>query len=99
VLGQGELKSGGFRRESIQADAFEAILGAIFLDSDYTTVSGIILKLYDELLNASGPEDSLKDFKTQLQELLQKKDMNYLNMNLLRQRVKIIMLFFMLAAL
>ena len=73
VVGQGELKSGGFRRESIQSDAFEAILGAIFLDSDYTTVSGIILKLYDELLNESGPEDSLKDFKTQLQELLQKK--------------------------
>jgi ribonuclease-3 len=72
-LGQGELKSGGFRRESIQADAFEAILGAIFLDSDYATVSGIILKLYNDLLNESGPEDSLKDFKTQLQELLQKK--------------------------
>ena len=35
TLGQGELKSGGFRRESILADAFEAILGAIFLDSDY----------------------------------------------------------------
>ena len=45
LLGQGELKSGGFRRESIQADAFEAILGAVFVDSDYATVSGIILKL------------------------------------------------------
>ena len=73
VLGQGELKSGGFRRESIQADAFEAILGAIFLDSDYVTVSAVILKLYDELLNNASPGDSLKDFKTQLQELLQKK--------------------------
>mgnify|MGYP000279348312 FL=1 len=73
VLGQGELKSGGFRRESIQADAFEAILGAIFLDSDYATVSAVILKLYDELLNNASPGDSLKDFKTQLQELLQKK--------------------------
>jgi ribonuclease-3 len=73
VLGQGELKSGGFRRESIQADAFEAILGAIFLDSDYVTVSAVILKLYDELLNDVSPDDSLKDFKTQLQELLQKK--------------------------
>lgn len=73
VLGQGELKSGGFRRESIQADAFEAILGAIFLDSDYVTVSTVILKLYDELLNDASPDDSLKDFKTQLQELLQKK--------------------------
>ena len=73
VLGQGELKSGGFRRESIQADAFEAILGAIFLDSDYVTVSAVILKLYDELLSDASPDDSLKDFKTQLQELLQKK--------------------------
>ena len=73
VLGQGELKSGGFRRESIQADAFEAILGAIFLDSDYLTVSGVVLKIYEDLLNDASPEDSLKDFKTQLQELLQKK--------------------------
>ena len=73
VLGQGELKSGGFRRESIQADAFEAILGAIFLDSDYLTISGVVLKLYEDLLNDASPEDSLKDFKTQLQELLQKK--------------------------
>ncbi|SVD29660.1 uncharacterized protein METZ01_LOCUS382514, partial [marine metagenome] len=73
VLGQGELKSGGFRRESIQADAFEAILGAIFLDSDYLTVSSVVLKLYKDLLNDASPEDSLKDFKTQLQELLQKK--------------------------
>ena len=73
VLGKGELKSGGFRRESIQADAFEAILGAIFLDSDYLTVSRVVLKLYKGLLNDASPEDSLKDFKTQLQELLQKK--------------------------
>jgi len=73
VVGQGELKSGGFRRESIQADAFEAILGAIFLDSDYLTVSSVVLKLYEDLLNDASPEDSLKDFKTQLQELLQKK--------------------------
>ena len=73
TLGQGELKSGGFRRESILADAFEAILGAIFLDSDYLIVKRIILELFDDLLNQSKPEDSLKDFKTQLQELLQKK--------------------------
>ena len=52
-LGQGELKSGGFRRESILADAFEAILGAIFLDSDYLTVKRITLMLFDGLLNLS----------------------------------------------
>ena len=73
ILGQGELKSGGFRRESIQSDAFEAVLGAIFLDSDYLTVRSVILKLYEDLLNDTSHEDSLKDFKTQLQELLQKK--------------------------
>ena len=73
TLGHGELKSGGFRRESILADAFEAILGAIFLDSDYLTVKNIILELFVDLLNQARPEDSLKDFKTQLQELLQKK--------------------------
>ena len=73
ALGHGELKSGGFRRESILADAFEAILGAIFLDSDYLTVKNIILELFVDLLNQARPEDSLKDFKTQLQELLQKK--------------------------
>ena len=72
VLGQSELKSGGFQRESIQADAFEAIVGAIFLDSDYLTVSSVVLKLYEDLLNEASPEDSLKDYKTQLQELLQK---------------------------
>jgi len=73
ILGQGELKSGGFRRESIQADAFEAILGAIFLDSDYLTVNRVTLKLYEELLDQTNPAASLKDFKTQLQENLQKR--------------------------
>ncbi len=76
VLGQGELKSGGFRRESIQADAFEAVLGAIFLDSDYLTVKRVVLKLYKDLLNDTSPEDSLKDYKTKLQELLQKKGLS-----------------------
>lgn len=73
TLGQGELKSGGFKRESILADTFEAILGAIFLDSDYLTVRKITLILFSDLLNETNSEASLKDFKTQLQELLQKK--------------------------
>ncbi len=72
-LGQGELKSGGFRRESILADTFEAILGAIFLDSDYLTVKKVVLNLFSDLLNEVKTEESLKDFKTQLQEMLQKK--------------------------
>jgi len=87
-LGQGELKSGGFRRESILADTFEAILGAIFLDSDYLTVKKITLALFSELLNEASAEDSLKDFKTQLQELLQKKGYSLPKYELLQAKGK-----------
>jgi len=73
ILGQGELKSGGFRRESIQADTLEAIIGAIFIDSDYLATNKVVLRLYKNLLEETNPADSLKDFKTQLQEFLQKK--------------------------
>ena len=87
-LGQGELKSGGFRRESILADTFEAILGAIFLDSDYLTVKKVVLNLFSDLLNEARSEDSLKDFKTQLQELLQKKGYDLPKYELLQTKGK-----------
>ena len=70
-LGPGELKSGGFRRSSILADAFEAILGAIYLDSDIASVQQVILKLFEQRLAAVSPETALKDPKTRLQEYLQ----------------------------
>ena len=73
ILGSGELKSGGYRRESIQADAVEAIFGAILLDSDLETINTVILDLFQDLLNNINPNDSLKDPKTQLQEYLQKR--------------------------
>lgn len=72
-LGQGELKSGGFRRASILADALEAIFAAIFLDSDFATCQAIILSLYDTRLKDEHLNDNLKDSKTQLQEHLQSK--------------------------
>jgi len=70
-LGQGEMKSGGFRRDSTLADAFEAILGAIFLDSDITTCQQKILTLFASRLDAQTVDDTLKDPKTRLQEYLQ----------------------------
>ena len=73
ILGPGELKSGGFRRESIQADAVEAIFGAVLLDSGFETINTVILDLYCDLLDGINPNDSLKDPKTQLQEYLQKR--------------------------
>ena len=74
ILGSGELKSGGYRRESIQADAVEAIFGAILLDSDFETINTVILDLFKDLLDGINPNDSLKDPKTQLQEYLQKRN-------------------------
>jgi len=50
-LGEGEMKSGGFRRASILADAFEALLGAIFLDGGYAVCRTEILRLFDPLIN------------------------------------------------
>ncbi|MGL6262027.1 ribonuclease III [Vibrio sp. WXL103] len=70
-LGPGELKSGGFRRDSILADAVEAIMGAIYLDSDVETIRGIILDWYKSRLEAIEPGVSQKDPKTRLQEFLQ----------------------------
>lgn len=70
-LGQGELKSGGFRRASILADALEAIFAAVYLDSDFETCKKIILNLFDNRLKDEHLNDNLKDSKTQLQEYLQ----------------------------
>ncbi len=70
-LGQGELKSGGFRRKSILADAFEAILGAIYLDGGFESCRTIILKQFSSRLDTVSPETAEKDPKTRLQEYLQ----------------------------
>ncbi len=70
-LGPGELKSGGFRRESILADVVEAIIGAIYLDSDTETCRQVVLDWYETRLDAILPGVNQKDPKTQLQEYLQ----------------------------
>jgi ribonuclease-3 len=70
-LGPGELKSGGFRRKSILADAFEAILGAIYLDGGFENCRNIILKHFSSRLDEVSPETAQKDPKTRLQEYLQ----------------------------
>ena len=70
-LGPGELKSGGFRRESILADTVEALIGGIFLDSDIQNVERLILSWYQSRLDEISPGDKQKDPKTRLQEYLQ----------------------------
>ncbi len=70
-LGEGEMKSGGFHRASILADAFEALLGAIFVDSDYAGCRTVILDLFDPLIEKLPDVEELKDAKSLLQEWLQ----------------------------
>ncbi|MCR4302554.1 MAG: ribonuclease III [Sulfuricaulis sp.] len=71
-LGEGELKSGGYDRDSILADSLEAIFGAICKDSSVTDAMRVILHLYRNKLTALDPQSIPKDPKTQLQEYLQK---------------------------
>ena len=70
-LGEGELKSGGFRRPSILADALEAVFGAVYLDAGFDAASALIRRIYRPLLDALDPKAMGKDPKTLLQEYLQ----------------------------
>lgn len=70
-LGPGELKSGGFRRESTLADTVEALIGGVFLDSNIQTVEQLILDWYRSRLENISPGNKQKDPKTLLQEYLQ----------------------------
>ncbi|WP_372522266.1 ribonuclease III [Sulfuricaulis sp.] len=74
-LGEGELKSGGYDRDSILADSLEAVLGAICKDSSADEVARVILHLYHERLARLNPHSVPKDPKTQLQEHLQKQSL------------------------
>jgi ribonuclease-3 len=70
-LGAGELKTGGFRRASILADALEAMLGAIFLDAGYDAAAAAVARLIGSKLSELPSAGALKDPKTRLQELMQ----------------------------
>ena len=72
VMGSGELKSGGHRRDSILADALEAIIGALYLDQGFHPAHDWVLRLFGDELVALPDAQELKDAKTQLQEYLQR---------------------------
>lgn len=72
-LGSGELKSGGFRRKSILADALEALFGAIYLDGGFDAAAHVIERLFIARLDRLPSAAELKDPKTRLQERLQAK--------------------------
>lgn len=71
ILGEGEMKSGGRKRQSILADTVEALIGAIYLESGFEPCAERIRAWYRERLEALSLEHPAKDAKTQLQEFLQ----------------------------
>lgn len=70
-LGPGELKSGGFRRDSILADAFEALVAAIYLDAGFEACRAWVLQRLTPLIDELPQGATVKDAKTRLQEWLQ----------------------------
>ena len=70
-LGEGEIRSGGYHRPSILADALEAVLGAIYLDSTYVQAEKVVAKLYKPMMERVDLNTQGKDPKTLLQEFLQ----------------------------
>jgi len=71
-LGSGELRSGGFNRDSILADSFEAVIGAVYQDGGLDAARRVVLHQFSGYLRNMSPESAKKDPKSKLQELLQK---------------------------
>lgn len=76
ILGSGEKKAGGHRRESILADALEALFAAVYLDSGIDAARGIIRRVFEKRLTDLPDAAELRDAKTRLQEWLQSRGMN-----------------------
>ena len=73
ILGEGELKSSGWRRPSILADSVEAIIGAVFIDGGIKASHNLIVDWFKDKIDSINPNDIEKDSKSLLQELLQAK--------------------------
>jgi ribonuclease-3 len=70
-LGEGEMKSGGFNRDSILADSLEAIIGAVYLDGGAEEAAEFILHHFGDVLKDLSPGANYKDAKSRLQEAIQ----------------------------
>lgn len=85
-LGSGEIRSGGAYRVSIMADAVEAIIGAIYLDSDMDICYQCVKRWYRERIDQLSLTDIMKDPKSRLQELLQAQQMPLPEYNIVETR-------------
>lgn len=73
ILGEGEMKSGGFNRDSTLSDSLEAIIAAIYLDQDMEACKQFIKVQFEQVLDSLTPDTVYKDAKSQLQEYLQRR--------------------------
>jgi len=78
ILGSGELKSGGYRRDSILSDAMEALIGALLIDQGMDACRVWILELFSEQIDGLSMRDWKKDPKTRLQESMQARGLDLL---------------------
>lgn len=86
LLGKGEEATGGRVRESILADAAEAIVGAIYMDSDFETTNKVLLTNFEsDIVHAVAKGDLFIDFKTELQEIVQKKGKSTMEYTVVRE--------------
>ncbi len=86
LLGKGEEATGGRNRDSILADAVEAIVGAIYMDSSFETTSKVLLKKFeDDIVKAVAKGNLFVDYKTELQERFQKKNGNKIDYAILEE--------------
>lgn len=86
LLGKGELVSGGRERISILADSFEAIIGAIYLDGGFVAAAAFVLTQLKEHLVLVETGDYVKDYKTLLQEVVQRNNDSRINYEILAER-------------
>ena len=75
-LGKGEIVTGGRQRKSNLANAFEALIGAVFLDSNFETTRKVVLKVLESNISLALSGALVKDYKTELQEYIQKNNDN-----------------------
>jgi len=75
ILGEGEMKSGGFNRDSILSDSVESLIGAIYLDSNLDQARDFVFRNFAQHFDGLSPLKSFKDAKSQLQEVMQKNAM------------------------
>lgn len=86
ILGPGEQKSGGWRRNSILANTLEAIIGAIYLDSGFAVCRDRVLLLFTDSIGEVSPDSLVKDPKTRLQEYLQSRQQKLPEYQVVRER-------------